>query len=332
MHRQFVAAAAAALLFVTTGCTQYLFARHGNGGADDALVPDGPVDCKTVDQRFAKLPEEVVRDCGWSCDNGDAERIDTAVHALAKQYATCKQYAGLFERISTRYAGPAALAALEADGQAIEAAFVDYMKTHPGSAFVRTEAAADAMEGVSKWLIQQGHLSHCGELVAALDGASADAHGGAVLYLTKARCEGALPLLLAALGSTSRFHRSAACQALGSVGDASVLPRLREVAMTDSFSFGVAGDAEQAAADAASDRAMDGFSDGVDDDTQSDLDDAAWDAQRASEASEKSYYPVREACKRAYGAVARRAGVGPGKAKTRATSGKAPARGKRGRR
>jgi hypothetical protein len=259
-------------------------------------------DCSTLDQRFASVPEDPVRGCGWSCPEAEARRIDAAVHDLARQYAACKQYAGLFERVAARYAGPAALEALETNGVPVEQAFVAYMQSHRGPAFLRTDDPAAAMWGVTQWLVKKRHMSHCPELAAALDGASADAHGGAVFYFYKTRCKQALPRVVVALGSKSHRYRGAACEVLGDIGDAAVLPRLHHLATRDPFSYGLTSAADLAREEAAWD-AVDVDSD-EDEDEDAILN--AIETEQNSRANEKAHYPVRQACAEAHRALSKR--------------------------
>ena len=269
-------------------------------------------DCSTLDQRFASLQEDPVRGCGWGCSESEAKRVDDAVHAFAQQYATCKQYAGLFERVAARAAGPAALGALEARGVPVEQAFVEYLTTHRGSAFLRVEAPADAMWGVTQWLVKQRHMSHCPALATALEGASADAHGGAAYYFSKTRCPQALPRVVVALGSKEYRYRRAACEVLGQIGDASVLPRLQQVATRDPFSYGIESDAELAREEGAWDAVDDAEGD------EEAEDDATMDAIEAGErsrANAKAHYPVRQACAEAHRALSKRLGRGKAPAK-----------------
>jgi hypothetical protein len=275
-----------------------------------AAAPSARLDCSTLDQRFASLPEDPVRGCGWSCPESEAKRIDDAVHDLARQYAGCKQYAGLFERVAARYAGPAALEALEADAIPVEQAFVAYMQSHRGPAFMRTEDPAAAMWGVTQWLVKKRHMSHCPELATALDGASADAHGGAVFYFYKTRCKEALPRVVVALGSKSHQYRGAACEVLGDIGDASVLPRLQQLATHDPFSYGMTSDADLAREEAA----WDAVDDADDEDEEDDATMAAIETEQHSRANEKTHYPVRAACAAAHRALSKRVGARAGRA------------------
>jgi hypothetical protein len=195
-----------------------LEAVGGNASGDGAAgVPAGKADCSTVVERYNSA-------------RGDREfQI-----AMAKQFAACGKYTELFEVVA--HWGDDGKTLIAIDDKQLENEFDKYAASHAGPAFLNVEHGKHAMRNIGDWLTKTKHLGHCDAVVKAATGAKEGVRVWTLPYLREANCTTGTPIAVGLLTSEYGLSRKWACHALGDIGDASVIPKLKILANTDGWS------------------------------------------------------------------------------------------------
>ncbi|MBI3073450.1 MAG: hypothetical protein HYY84_15165 [Deltaproteobacteria bacterium] len=186
--------------------------------------------CATVVKRY--------EEAGWISGESHADHYAK----WARRFVKCNNFAAIFENLAHRgdYGkggeGVKLLQSLEKDGVPVVAEFVKYAKTHKGRRFLRIKMMSYAANHIGNWLVEGGHLDHCGVLSAALADADELLRAGILFYFTEAKCmkEGRA-LGVGLLAADRADSRRLACANLASTGDASVLKKLRIVSDSDGY-------------------------------------------------------------------------------------------------
>ncbi len=161
--------------------------------------------------------------------------------SVGMRMAECGHYKELFEVVAHWGNGDESvnmLIAIEAAGHPVEAQWLAYLQAHQGPNFFRLENKAHikfALDHIGKWLIRKGHLGHCTATVAAVSDANPTAKVWVMPYLKETRCTAGLPVLVDNLLSNDAQERAWACNALGEIGDRSVLEPVTVVAESDTY-------------------------------------------------------------------------------------------------
>jgi len=168
------------------------------------------------------------------------------VRAAAKRVAQCKHWAFLFERVAMdrgRFGGhgKAGLYAVAKAGLPILEGWKRYMATHQGKKFFQMKwAGKDAVKAAlvtSEWLERGKHFQFCKPLVAA----TLRAHRQRVYafrdYFSKARCKGAIPMMLEMMSASLWRIRQQVCYVFHGIYDRSILARVKDVAKNDPYSY-----------------------------------------------------------------------------------------------
>lgn len=163
---------------------------------------------------------------------------------LGKKLAGCGEYNVIFEQMSVHQtdhpdseAGVDLLARIEKSGAPLDAEWLKYLASHPGPKLLPIEYDGLAMKHIGIWLTNAGHTGHCAEFGAALTGAKLGPTGnGLKYYLWPNKCaKEAVPVAVELLTSDNELARQTSCEALGDLGDGSVLPKLKILASSDSY-------------------------------------------------------------------------------------------------
>ncbi len=161
--------------------------------------------------------------------------------SFGEQFAACKQYTDLFERVvhwGREEEGARLLVHLEEKGLPVEAEFVRYAETHTGEAFMPLPAgrAKFALDNIGTWLIKKGHKQHCGTIAQAARGASMTAKAWTMPYFRAAKCVEGAPIAADALLSERADHRMWACDTLATIGTPANLGKVKVLGETDGYS------------------------------------------------------------------------------------------------
>jgi hypothetical protein len=188
-------------------------------------------DCSTLASKVQEAQKDFLK-----TDKTSAENYGTVVAALAR----CDESKLIFEGIahfgqngSDAYGVNVLLAADKSAGDELAKTFDGYLKKSSGKAFLATENGEFSGDHISHWLLATKRRDLCQPLVAAAKGANEEAIAGLMVYFTATECKEASPLAVQLLSSDTAFFRTTACNALGKIGDAAALPKVKTVAETD---------------------------------------------------------------------------------------------------
>jgi len=210
---------------------------------------------------FAKLHKETDAALHGTCGDVVARFASITppgrhyVTEMAVQFAKCDKYAELFEQIASwgsASAGEGILRKLAEQGLPIEAKFLDYARTHAGAAFLHvgdlggrlgTTRGLTAIDNITSFLLDVGSKQHCSLISRAVVDASVEVRLGAFRYFSATNgCPEAIAVATGLLTSNLPSTRIAACQLLGHIGKASVVPKLKILADSDGYSTVVVKD------------------------------------------------------------------------------------------
>ena len=190
---------------------QYQKELDATGGAT------GKTDCGTVVERYKAAPKQ---------DDG-------FVITMSKEMASCGKYTELFELVA--HWGDDGRVLIALDSASLDDEFEKYAKSHIGPSFLNIEHGDHAMRHISHWLEKKRHFGHCESVAEAAKDADEKVRAWSLPYLREAKCKTGIPIAVGLLTSDKPSHRMWACQALAHFGDASVLPKVKILANTDSF-------------------------------------------------------------------------------------------------
>lgn len=187
----------------------------------------------------AKLPAQfaAARKTFLASDKASAQELARPLIALAH----CGHAEIIFEQIAHigsergrgAYGAQILLAAAKIDDAALFAGFQTYVKSHAGRGLFGSEFQSFAGNHVGEWLIQAKHLDQCDALVAATAGATELAKYGMLDYFVETKCTAAAGQLAGLLAHDTPSVREDACAALGQLGSAVELPKIRILASSD---------------------------------------------------------------------------------------------------
>ncbi len=173
--------------------------------------------------------------------------VDDEVGFYAKwggRFAKCGDYAFVFENIAQQSNG--ILEKLEAEGLPMQAEFIKYAQTHEGSRFLPVDHADLAVQGhldfsskrLASWLVKKKAFGHCSTLAKALEGASPGVRAAALPYFVEAKCgQAGASIGVDLLTTKDGEHRRLACTNLGDMGDAETAKKVKILAETDGYSI-----------------------------------------------------------------------------------------------
>lgn len=166
------------------------------------------------------------------------------ISAAARRMAECGQYTYMFEHVihwGNSGEGAEILIKLEEEGLPLEAEYGKYLAAHKGPEFFVTvrDHENDVIYGlghITKWLVTKGHTQHCAAIAESATGASATARTAVLEYFKEAKCKEGVPVAVDLMLDDSPNRRAYACEILGSIGDASVLEKVKTLSETDGHS------------------------------------------------------------------------------------------------
>jgi hypothetical protein len=174
----------------------------------------------------------------------NAEPSFATLFSAAKRVAECDQYPYLFEHV-VHYGeseGEKILVELEKGGAPVEAEFAKYLASHKGPQFFalkegRPNDAVYGLRHITHWLVQKGRgAQYCPAIADAAKGANMTARMSLFDYLRDVKCKEGIAVGVETLLDDEARNRSLSCILLGSIGDASVLDKVKTVADTDGYS------------------------------------------------------------------------------------------------
>ncbi|MCK6589778.1 MAG: hypothetical protein L6Q76_19575 [Polyangiaceae bacterium] len=236
---------------------------------------DGHYACKKLEA--LRAPAKIAAlSCGevTSYYENSSKEDASAVALVGRKLAECGEYTYLFERVvhwGNGGEGKQILIKLEEEGKPVEAEFVKYLASHKGPQFFPMEknkglVVKYTIHHISQWLVEKGHTQHCAAFAESATGANEWARTAVLWYFEQNKCKEGIPLATELLLDEEGGTRGYACEILGVIGDASVADKVKTLAETDDFSEVV-------------------------------------EEEREGRVYAMKVYPVREACRAAYGKI-----------------------------
>ena len=191
---------------------------------------------------YAARHRAVEGDCASLVERYESTTKDWKMQkTMGEQFATCEMYTEFFEQVvhwGNQDEGVRLLAHLDEAGHPMEEKFAAYAQSHQGASFMNIgeNEAKFALDYIGKWLVAKGSTGHCDVVVEAARDAKEIAKVWVMPYLKKSGCAAGAEIATDLLLSDSAQHRVWACQALGEIGAAKHLKAIHTMAENDGFS------------------------------------------------------------------------------------------------
>ncbi|GEM_PF-2564898 len=169
-----------------------------------------------------------------------APKNQKLVESFAREFAKCGHFTEIFEMLAHYGNGryQRAIGMLAKEGVPMKKQWVKYMRTHKGRRFFAMGGATAhyGLQHIGNWLVAKGHTDLCKDYIAAATGASTVAQVWVMPYLKDAKCKGGAALVSGLLTADKANHRKWACQTLGVIGGKRAAKKMAVLASTDPYS------------------------------------------------------------------------------------------------